>query len=203
MFICSYLSQIPVLSLDSKFFSDAPVVDISKVKIADIVRMADTPIVFSGAVAAFKDLTDDFSVFMKKVTDSVAEKDKKEKHSKAKSKDVPLKRVTDPVTQASLDKCSTVFSDTFFKVPDGSNHLFLEPCPDLQSSLATMETFDVLKSSCTSAWWAAGQNTTQTGPEANCVGSLRINFHGVRQYAAVDHGLWHTFVRRAKAGEQV
>ena len=80
MFICSYLSQIPVLSLDSKFFSDAPVVDISKVKIADIVRMADTPIIFSGAVADFKDLTDDFFVFMKKVTDSVAEKETNEKH---------------------------------------------------------------------------------------------------------------------------
>lgn len=66
-----------------------------------------------------------------------------------------------------------------------------------------MEKFDVLKSSCTPVWWAAAQNTTQTGPAANCIGTLRINFHGVRQYAAVDHGLWHTFVLRTKAGEQV
>ena len=90
MFICSYLLQIPVLSLDSKFFSDAPVVDISKVKIADIVRMADTPIIFSGAVAAFKDLTDDFSVFMKKVTDSVAEKEKKGKTFKVEEQGSPF-----------------------------------------------------------------------------------------------------------------
>ena len=75
MFVCSYLSQIPVLSLDSKLFSDAPINDISKVNMADIVRMADTPIVFSGAVAAFKDLTDDFTAFIKKVPDSVAEKE--------------------------------------------------------------------------------------------------------------------------------
>ena len=34
-------------------------------------------------------------------------------------------------------------------------------------------------------------------------GACAYFVYGVRQYAAVDHGLWHAFVRRTKAGEQV
>ena len=187
-----------MLGLDSQFFSDPAVVDISKVTMASIVAMADSPIIFTGAVSAFRELQDDFASFLKKVTYSVASK---EKDRKSKDKAPPLKRVFDGVAQASLEKCSAACADTFFKDLGASKQLFLEPGP--QECFATMDHFTELKSSCSAAWFAAGQNTSQIGAEPNAVGSLRINFSGVRQFACVDNGLWHEFTRRTRAGEQV
>ena len=65
-----------MLSLDSKFFSVVPKVEMSKITMEQITLMSDHPLLFTGARAAFEHVREDFDLFYKKVTASVKDAQK-------------------------------------------------------------------------------------------------------------------------------
>ena len=174
-------------------FSDVCKVDIAKITMVELRLMSSAPIHFYGAVNAFKEMSDDFKTFVTKVKESQASKPK----ASAKQKASPLKRVTDGLTQTSSDKAGVALKSLFHKTPQATELLLIEPA-ETPTAWVTMTGLDALKSACAPAFWAAGHHTTQTTAEANFVGSLRVNFHGTRQWAAVDFGMWCNFCRRTK-----
>jgi len=191
--------QVPVLNHDCCRLTQPAIKPIANLSAKDIQGMGTTPMILSGAHAAFTELWDDFAAFQKKVKDEYSNS-KAAPKAKAKAAAPALKRVTDECSSQGKILVDGVVKSMFHKDDASKEELWMAPS-EPAAVFGSMEHFNVFKDHAIPVWWAAGNHTSNTIVDRHMLGSLRIMGNGSRSFAAADFGLWSQFARHVEAGD--
>ena len=176
-----------MFSHDCCRLSQAVVKPIANLSAKDIADMGATPVIVSGAHAAFRELWDDFGAFQKKVKDEHGNRRSIPVAAKAKAKPVALKRVTDESSSQAKIVVGGILKYMFYKNEATKEELWMSPY-EPAAVIGGMERFGEVQDYAVPTRWAAGNQTSNTIFDKHMLGSIRIMGHGSRTFAAVNFG---------------
>ena len=115
--------------------------------------MGATPVILSGAHAAFRELWDGFGTFQKKVKDASCNSRGIQVAAKAKAKPVALKRVTDECSSQAKIVVGGILKDMFYKDEATKEELWMSPY-EPAALIGGMERFSAVQESSVPTWWS-------------------------------------------------